>query len=197
MRRLFIISFLTAGLAALVPVAALAKGASEATIAGPGLGDPIMLAGEGQPGGDALMSIAVESGFFAAVFDQSPDPMLDQRPAGSPGPRYTVTYVMPGPNNEEDELVQDLYPYANPSPVTYVEPGQRFWSTEQTRGGWYVASSTLRDLLVSAGLPQDAPVSEPPSDSAWSVVGPVGIAVLIAALGGLAMLLIRRRPQTA
>jgi len=38
----------------LMPAGALAKGASEATITGPGLGDGITLAGEGQ-GGDQLM----------------------------------------------------------------------------------------------------------------------------------------------
>ena len=197
MKRILIISFLTAAVAALLPTVALGKGASEATIVGPGLDDPITLAGEDQPGGETLMRIAESAGFFPAVFTQSPDPMLDERPTGKLGPEYTVTYVMPGPNNELDEIVQSFYPYASPSPVSYTKPGQPFWTTERTRGGWYVAFSDLKDRLVAVGLPRNAPTGQPPSDSTWKVVGPVLVLVLVAALGGLAAVLIRRRPQTA
>jgi hypothetical protein len=197
MKRILIISFLTTAVAALLPAVAFGKGASEATIVGPGLDDPITLAGEDQPGGEALMRIAESAGFFPAVFTQSPDPMLDERPTGTLGPEYTVTYVMPGPNNELDEIVQSFYPYASPSPVSYTKPGQLFWTTERTRGGWYVAFSDLKDSLVAVGLPQNAPTRPAPSDSPWKVVGPVLVLVLVAALGGLAAVLIRRRPQTA
>lgn len=198
MIRLIVIFFTLAALGVLVPAAAFGKGASEATIVGPGLSDPITLAGEGQPGGEALMQIAEEAGFFPAVFTQSPDPMLDERPAGELGPRYTVTYVMPGPNDELDNLVQSFYPYASPSPVSYLEPGQRFWTTEQTRGGWFVATAGLKDQLVAAGLPESAPTDgAAPSDSPWTVVGPVLVLVALAAVGGIAFLMTRRRPQAA
>jgi hypothetical protein len=197
MIRLIVICFALAAFGVLVPASAFGKGASEATIVGPGLDRPITLAGEGQAGGEVLMGIAEAAGFFPAVFTQTPDPMLDERPAGELGPRYTITYVMPGPNNELDDLVQSFYPYASPSPVSYVEPGQRFWTTEQTRGGWYVASSSLKDQLVAAGLPRDAPTGSPPSDSPWKVIGPAGVLVLVAGLGGVAAFLMRRRPQTA
>lgn len=197
MNRLIAISFTLAALCLVGPTAAFGKGASEATIVGPGLDRPITLAGEGQAGGEVLMGIAEAAGFFPAVFSQTPDPMLDERPAGELGPRYTITYVMPGPNNELDDLVQSFYPYASPSPVSFVEPGQRFWTTEQTRGGWYVASSSLKDQLVAAGLPREAPTGSPPADSQWKVVGPAAVLVLVAALGGLAAFLMRRRPQTA
>ena len=144
------------------------------------------------------MQIAEDAGFFAAVFSQAPDPMLAERPAGTLGPRYTVEYVMPGPNNELDTLVQELYPYASPSPVTYVEPGQPFWTTEQTHGGWFVATAFLKDELVAAGLPETAPTDgAAPSDSPWRVIGPVLVLVAIALLGGLACSMTRRRPQTA
>ncbi|MGH3136385.1 MAG: hypothetical protein ACRDPV_07825 [Gaiellaceae bacterium] len=197
MKRTLGISLAIVALGVSVPGIALGKGASEATIVGPGMTGPITLAGEGQPGGHTLEQIAGEAGFFPAVFVRSPDPMLDERPAGSLGPKYTVTYVMPGPNNEEDELVQDLYPYASPSPVTYVAPGQPFWTTEATRGGWFVAPATLRDSLVAAGLPPDAPTGTAPSDSSWMVVAPVLVLVLVGALGALAAILVRRGPQTA
>ena len=105
---------------------------------------------------------------------------------------------MPGPNNELDEIVQSFYPYASPSPVSYTKPGQPFFGPlERTRGGWYVATSDFKDRLVAVGLPQNAPTGQPPSDSPWKVVGPVLVLVLVAALGGLAAVLIRRRPQTA
>ena len=197
MTRLIFLTFALAVLGAFAPAAALGKGASEATIVGPGLAGPITLAGEGEPGGEALMLIAQEAGFFPAVFTQSPDPMLDERPEGTLGPKYTVTYVMPGPNNEEDELVQSLYPYASPSPIAYVAPGQPFWTTEKTRGGWYVATSSLKDQLVAAGLPESPPTSTPSSEFPWRIVGPVGVFLVVTVLGGLAVLLLRRRPQTA
>jgi hypothetical protein len=183
--------------ACLAAPAASAKGASEASISGPGLASPIKLAGEGQPGGEQLMQIAEQAGFFAAVFGQTPDPMLAERPQGTLGPKYTVEYVMPGPNNETDSLVQDVYPYATPSPVTYVAPEQPFWTTEHTVGGWFVATSTLKDLLVDAGLPQSAPTpGATPSDPPWKVLAPIAVSVLIAALVALAVLL-TKRPQPA
>jgi hypothetical protein len=178
--------------------AALGKGASEATITGPGLGAPITLAGEGQAGGEQLMQIAEDAGFFPAVFSRAPDPMLEARPAGTLGPKYTVEYVMPGPNKEVDTLVQELYPYAAPGPVTFVQPGQPFWTTEETRGGWFVATAALKDQLVAIGLPETAPTdASAPSDSPWRVIGPVLVLVAIALLGGIAVLMTRRRPQTA
>jgi hypothetical protein len=183
----------------LLPTAAFGKGASEATISGPGLEEPIVLAGEGQAGGELLMAIADEAGFFPAVFSQIPDPMLDERPAGTLGPKYTVTYVMPGPNGEEDTLVQDLYPYASPSLVSYVEPGQPFWTTEETRGGWYVASAELKDLLVTAGLPESPPADGAgPSDSPWTVLGPIAVLIAVVVVGALGIAVIARRgPQPA
>jgi hypothetical protein len=184
--------------AAVVVPAALAKGASEATISGPGLGSPITLAGEGQPGSEQLMALAEAAGFFPSVFYQTPDPMLDERPAGTLGPKYTVEYVMPGPNEEADTLVQDLYPYASPSPVSYVEPGQDFWGTEQTYGGWFVADASFKSQLVAAGLPATAPTDgATPSDSPWTVLAPVLVFVGLALLVGIALLMTRRRPQPA
>ena len=101
MSRALPISVLFVLAAALLPGAALGKGASEATIVGPGVDGPITLAGvssRGQPGGDLqlLARIADESGFFSAVFSPTPDPMLDERPGGALGPKYTITYAMPG-----------------------------------------------------------------------------------------------------
>jgi hypothetical protein len=196
MKRLALIPFAIVLLSALLPTVALGKGASEAEIIGPGLANPISLAGEGQPGGERLMRIAEAAGFFAATFGQSPDPMLDGRPTGSLGPRYRITYVMPGPNNELDEIRQDLYPYAQPTPVSYTPPKQPFFGTEQTRGGWYAApTSFLKDALVQAGLPQNAPTGGNGSTVPWMVVGPLAALGGMLLLGAVAVVVIRRRPQ--
>src|SRR2546430_5749753 len=156
MKRLVLFSAAVALAAALVATSALAKGASRAKITGPALGKGITLAGEGQVGGGQLMQLAEAAGFFPAVFVTDPNPMLSTRPQGALGPRYTITYAMPGPSGV-DELRQDLYPYAKPNPVTYVEPGQRFFGTERTVGGWYVASATLKVETVAAAPPAIRP----------------------------------------
>jgi hypothetical protein len=190
MRRLV---FLVAVLAGLTTAAtAQAKGPIGGTIAGPGIGDGISL-------GSAvdLGRFAQEAGFFPALFRPTPDPILDHRPEGDLGPRYTVTYHLPGPNGAQDEIRQDLYPYATGGPVLYTAPGQRFFETRTTRGGWFQASPTLRDKLIRAGLPPTAPGS-----SAGDGIGmndfwlPASVAFVLALIG-LAAVLTRRRPRNA
>ena len=178
----------------LAPTAALAKGASEATITGPGLGNGIRLAGEGDPGGGALMQIAEDSGFFPAVFLTTPNPMLSERPDGELGPRYTIVYVMPGPSGV-DEIRQDVYPYATPSLVSYTKPGQPYFGTERTVGGWYVAGPPLKDDLVAVGLRATAP---PVADDAgrefpWEAFG---VLALLVALAGLGFVVVRSRRRS-
>jgi len=99
-----------------------------------------------------------EGGFFPQVFGQSPSPLLRKLPADL-GPRYVVTYTVPGPTLST--LQQDLYPYAAGVPVTYMTPNQRFWETQRTLGGWYRGTSRLKSLLVRAGLPAAAAPSRP------------------------------------
>jgi hypothetical protein len=195
-KRLALSTTIVVLLATVVPTAVLAKGASEAEIDGPGLSSPIKLSGSGEPGSAAqLGQIAGATGFLPAVFGGGPDPqeLLTERPKGTLGPRYTITYVMPGPNNQEDLLVQDVYPYAQPEAVTYTKPGQRFWTNERTHGGWYLASS-LKDQLVAAGLPPNAPTGD---DEFPSPIAVVLAAAAILAIGGLAAYAIRRRPGPA
>jgi hypothetical protein len=192
MKRLVSVVAAVAVLTALVATSALAKGASEAMITGPGLGGGINLAGEGQAGGGALMQIAEDAGFFPSVFATTPDPMLAKRPAGALGPRYTITYTMPGPNGVTNQLVQELYPYAEPTPVTYMPPGQSYFGTEKTVGGWYVASTTLTDELVSAGLPQSAPATGG-SGIPWTSIQVAAAAVVVLLAALVAILVARRR----
>jgi hypothetical protein len=199
MKRAALSTFVVALSALLIPFAALAKGASEATVTGPGLAGPIELGGSGEPGsGQELGEIAEAAGFFAAVFGQSPDPMLAERSEGHLGPRYTITYVMPGPSGGEDELVQDVYPYAEPHPVTYTKPAQRFWTTEETSGGWYVASySSLKEQLVAAGLPSTPPTGGTGNGFPWVLAGSLLALATVLGLVVFAALHGRHRPDTA
>ena len=196
MTRLGMLAAAAALAAAVTATSALAKGASEATITGPGLGDGITLAGEGQPGGVQLMQLAEAAGFFPALFATTPNPMQTARPTGDLGPGYTIAYQLPGPDGRLSELRQDLYPYAKPNPVTYVKSGERYWVTEKTVGGWYVASSTLKDKLVALGLPRLPPTGDGASDRRGPVLG--AGALIVAALVGVALFLLRtRRPRPA
>jgi hypothetical protein len=139
-----------------LPAPALAKGPSEAVLSGPGDGGGggITFGGDGESGGTPLGNLTDQAGFFPAVFARQPDPMLNARPKGDLGPKYTITYTVPGPNNETWKIEQDVYPYAKSGPVTYMKPGQTvFQITGGTRGGWFQADSRLKKTLVSAGLP--------------------------------------------
>src|SRR5918998_3065584 len=92
----------------LVPASAVAKGASAGTITGPGLAEPIELTGVGEGGSvGTLGRVAEEAGFYPAVFQTTPNPMLAKAPTSDLGPRYVVEYVMPGPNNQTSKLVQE------------------------------------------------------------------------------------------
>ena len=75
-----------------VPAVAAAKGPSKAEISGPGLGKPLVVTGAEAPG-TPLMTLAESTGFFPAVYGQSPDPMLDSRPKGTLGPKYSVEKI--------------------------------------------------------------------------------------------------------
>src|SRR4249920_4203774 len=139
--------------AAVLAPTALAKGPSQASITGPGLGKPLSFTGNGESEGTALGYLTEYTGFFPAVFGQSPDPMLG-RPAGKLGPRYTIHFVVPGGYGKRYRLTQDVYPYAQGGAVTHMTAGQRIFDVDRSRGGWYRGGHALKALLVRAGLPR-------------------------------------------
>jgi hypothetical protein len=198
-KRLALPVFAFALVALLTSSSALAKGASEATITGPGLGDGITLAGEGQAGGEQLMQIADHAGFFAAMVSGGTQ---TARPAGRLGPRYVIAYTLPGPNNESDVIRQDLYPYAEldsyaePTPVTYMKPGQWFWGIDETVGGWWIANPSLKGALVAAGLPEHDPTIGGPEGRSWGLVLGVAMTASLCAVG-LVLTVTRRRSSPA
>ena len=188
--------FLILAIAAVaLPPAAFGKGPSGASIDGPGGGGGITFTGNGESGGTPLGNLTEQAGFFPATFGQQPDPMLAGRPKGDLGPKYTITYTVPGPNNELDKIRQDVYPYAEPAPVVYTAPGQTFFGTEQTRGGWFQADLALKETLVAAGLPAKSPAASS-EGSAFSarLAGLLAAALLLAASTAV---ILRRRARPA
>jgi hypothetical protein len=198
--------------AALVPSGALAKGGEEeaglsAEITGPGLDKPISLAGNSLQDAELVTRIAETAGFFPAVygvFSRAPgvslDPMLRARPKGDLGPRYTITYLVPGPKGQVARLLQDLYPYAKLRPAPTIAPGQTVTYTasgqlvggEKTRGGWYVATSYLKDNLIAAGVPESPSAGGGDSEPTSALIGALtGLGVVLAA----AAFLMRRHGQ--
>jgi hypothetical protein len=155
MRRYLVAGAVVAALA--LPAVATAKGPVSASISGPALARTLAMTGNGEMPGTPLGTLTTAGGFFAQVFGQTPDPTLVSRPKGTLGPRYTVVYVVPGPNNVESRIVQLVYPYAKPFPLTYMRPGQRYWDARQAHGGWFRATAGLRQVLVRAGLPTRMP----------------------------------------
>lgn len=198
MKRFLLISIL----ALAVPAAALAKGASEATIEGPGLEGKVVVPGNGEDGGASTLGRLAElAGFFPAVFRQTPNPMLTARPGLRLGPRYTVRYVMPGPSPTPSIIEQDVYPYAKPFPVSYTKPGQTYWDGQKTFGGWYQSTPELKQALTAIGLPATAP-SGGGNAGFWSstpqLIGTFGgIAAAVLAVAAIAVIVRRRRLQPA
>jgi hypothetical protein len=137
----------------------------------------------------------MQAGLPDALFQSQPNPMLAERPTRDLGPKHTITWTLPGPSGKDDHVKQDVYAYANP-PVTYVEPGLKFFDDMETRGGWYVAGPALKEALVDAGLPRTAP-SASPSDG--SFVSTEVVSLIAAALFVMAAtaFLLRRRTRPA
>ncbi len=175
-----------------MPSQALGKGPSAATMEGPGGGGGITFSGD--EGSGPLGSLTQQSGWFAAVFEQEPNPMLAARPKGDLGPKYTVTYTVPGLNNDTLTITQDVYPYASSGPVTYLAPGQPIFDM-QTRGGWFQAGPDLKETLVAAGLPETAPGGS--SDDTPFPTTTVSLLAFALLLAGATALLLRRRARPA
>ena len=184
-------------IAALVlPASALAKGPEAAVVTGPGDGGGINFgSGGGPPDSGPLGALANQAGLYPAVFSQQPDPMLKSRPKGDLGPRYTITWIVPGPNNETWRLHQDVYPYATPTPVTYMAPGQPVYS-DRTTGGWYQATAALKETLVDAGLPSSAGAATGSSSSSELPTTLLTLLTVFLLFAVATAFLIRRRART-
>ena len=174
------------------------KGPEHASISGPGIEGSIRIEGDGDAEGAAatetpLGALVVYGGYASQVFGHHPtDPTTRVRPPGTLGPRYRAVYSVRTPTGR-NSIAADLYPYATPHPVTYMKPGQSFY-TLTTYGGWYVSPEALQRTLVRAGLPESPSAGGGATHvSAW-----LGIAALsIGAFAVAGTLLARRRPGSA
>ena len=189
MKRLLL---LLAVAALALPTAASAKGPDEAKVTGPGLDKAITISGL-EEAGSPVMAFAEAAGFFPAAFWQEPNPMLPDRPKGDLGPRYKIEYNVPGGDGTSFSITQDLYPYAQPSAVTYMKDGQQIFDLT-TRGGWWTDSS-LKDQLVALGLPKSATEAESVSASSagFLTTGRLGALAFALLLVGAGTLVMRRR----
>ena len=172
------------------PALGAAKGPAAATMSGPGISGKHFTGNSESGPGSPLMTLTMGGGFFQQVFGQIPDPTLPKRPHGTLGPRYTITYDVPGPNAGHSVIRQDFYPYASPAPLTYMKPYQRFWGEQRTHGGWFVTASSLPRRL---GLPAQPPTSG--GTNVWRWVGIAGGILLLGAAGGLMLFRVRPRAR--
>ena len=138
-----------------LPATALAKGPSRASIAGPGLTTIRISGAEGSA--TPFWSLVRAAGWFEAVWGPSHLPKTPSQ--GHLGPRYTITWTVPS----SSRLRQDVFPYAEPYPITYMPSGQKIWGTP-VRGGWFVGGVKLSKALERVGVPAEAP-QPPPSAS--------------------------------
>ena len=193
MKRLL---FLLTAAALVLPAAASAKGPSEATITGPGLGKSITFSGT-ETTGSPIMDLVDAAGFFPAAFGQEPDPMI-ARPKGDLGPKYEITYEVPTGSDSSSRIHQDLYPYAaKPYALTYTKPGQPIFDM-QTTGGWWT-DQRLKGVLVAAGLPKTAPAAKARTSNSAGFFsnGKIGAFVLVLFGIGAAAVLTRRHLRGA
>jgi hypothetical protein len=177
------------------PGAAHAKGVRRATVTGPGLDSPITFRMNDPL--DGVEAFVNETGIYPSLFETQPNPVVQSQPVEKLGPRYEVAYEMSIPGRKASMVHQDLYPYAQPHPVTYTAPGQPTIDGGESIGGWYVSRSALLPLLVSKGLPavgaadesasdggagtaelSKLPRGEPASSSPWALFVVTGIAAL-------------------
>jgi len=164
MRRYLVVAAALVGVLSFAGAAA-AKGPDSASISGPGLSHSLKVRGDGE-GPTSLGALADASGFFPQMYGQSPDPVLKRRPAARLGAVYAIVYTVPGPNRIRSTVVQHVYPYATPVPLSYMTPGQSYWGDRRTLGGWFRASRGLTRVLVRVGVP-----ATPPTGNA-SFLGP-------------------------
>jgi len=179
-----------------LPASALAKGPSAASIAGPGLTTIRIAGAEGST--TRFWRFVEAAGFFEAAYG----PRLPKtQPEGDLGPRYTITWKVPSSNR----LYQDVYPYAEPYPVTYMSPEQTIYGSK-VKGGWFVGGVRLKKALALIGVPTEAPQPppsarhEPPAQASGSGlsardVGAIAVGAVILVLAVLLAIHAMRRSR--
>lgn len=232
-RRFIALTSLAAGAAIAVTVAlatpALAKGTTQASITGPGLARPVTVSvaaeSEALPEqGDALSGLADQTGLFTVLFGPNigdvavpdqPSRLRTPPAAATLGPRYTVTYTVPGitpaPGQARDQIRQYLYPRAAGGPVIYTLPGQQGFGQPLQATGWLRGTPQLTATLTRLGVPARASLPSAPGPAAsvpaaapkpngttapgW-LIATIAAAAAIAIAGAALWLRRRSRPAT-
>ena len=163
---------------------ALAKGTTQASITGPGLARPITVSAaagsEALPGqGDPLSSLADQTALFTVLFGPGtgdvrvpgePSRLPEPPAAATLGPKYTLTYTVPGitpaPGQASGQIRQYLYPRAAGGPVIYTAPGQRGFGQPLQTPGWLRGTPQLTATLTRLGIPAGAPLPSAASSAA-------------------------------
>ena len=159
-----------------LPASAFAKGPSAASIAGSGLTTIRIAGAEGSA--TRFWRFVEAAGFFEAAYG----PRLPKtQPEGDLGARYTITWKAPSSN----KLYQDVYPYAQPYPVTYMSPEQKIYGSK-VKGGWFVGGVKLKKALALIGVPTEAPQPppsarhEPPAQASGSGLSTPDVGAIVA-----------------
>jgi hypothetical protein len=186
---------------------AFAKGASKIVIQGPGLVHPITVEPGESTSADQLWPLMMDSRFFLGLCHGrcGSRSRLAQRPSQGLGPRYTLTYTM-NLDVRPHEVVQYVFPYARPNPVTYMPARQTFLQHHKTRGGWFLAPQRLERELITLGLPATAAEAAAPSPTPipraqhgfpvlWAALAVVAVAFVIGVWVIFGSLRRRRSPE--
>ena len=134
------------------------------------------------------------SGFFLQVSCTRCERLQQEPPEGALGPAYRVTYTTAF---HHQRITQIVYPFASPSPVSYMAAGQPYLFGMETTGGWVISEDRLllREMLrlgVPAPVAPAASAPPIPDDPSIPLAGVVVAASLIVALTWL-----RRRRHEA
>jgi hypothetical protein len=229
LRRLIAVAALAGGMsiAAAMTLAtpAFAKGPSQASITGPGLGRAVVVSGNGEPGEQGrLANLAEQTGLFTVMFGAgasisgpAPARLHTPPPTASLGPRYTLVYTVPGvpprPGQQFGRVRQDIYPRAPGGPLIYTPPGQQGFGGPLTVTGWLRGRPPLTHTLAQLGVPPPPgaraaqqtrhPAAAHPAAAHQAGVRTAGwiiapaVVIVAAALIGTAFWLRRRRPAAA
>jgi hypothetical protein len=194
--------FLAALVVLLLAPAAQAKSDTWVTIVGPGLEGPLSIAP--RAGSGLLMK---PSGFWDEACSshgcRAEGRFLALPPVGDLGPRYTLTWTLEFVTRRHEvrrfPVLQYVFPFAHPQPVTYMPPGQLYIPPYRTGGGWFVARSDLLPAWTDLGLPATMADAMPTPSllpnatrGGWSL-RPWVIAAVIALLAAGPVLLLGRR----
>jgi hypothetical protein len=190
-RRTLVVTFAVAVVTLAVGAPAMAKGPSSATVSGPGIGTTSIA--WNRPDQYSLGTLTDTTFLFEAAGLSGAAGAADwdtQPPPGDLGPKYTVVYHF---GRYDDDIRQDLYPFAEAFPVVYTAPGQRMYDT-LLPSGWRETSSSLTAVLQDLGadpkaaarrtaITPAAQTTAPPADDSgpvwpWIAAGATGVVVL-------------------